>query len=81
MMFTKNIRLFMADRMHACFMRTTGFTCELCLPGYYKAGEIDDCHLCPCYKYGTESTVCGYSNKTLTCTQCKPGYAGALCER
>ncbi|XP_039520340.1 laminin subunit alpha-2-like, partial [Pimephales promelas] len=71
-----------------CRDHTIGPNCERCAPGYYgdaSRGTADDCRPCACPLLSPSnnfSPTCHVDGGgEVICDQCRPGYAGARCDR
>ncbi|XP_015337967.1 laminin subunit alpha-3 isoform X2 [Marmota marmota marmota] len=63
-----------------CQHNTAGDHCERCKEGHYGNAVHGSCRVCPCPHTNSFATGCVVSGANVRCA-CKPGYAGAQCER
>ncbi|KAM8849949.1 laminin subunit gamma-2 isoform 2-T2 [Spinachia spinachia] len=60
-----------------CLNKTTGSSCQDCIPGFYHQRATDACKPCDCDLQGSESRQCDDSGRC----RCRTGYEGLRCLR
>lgn len=60
-----------------CLNNTSGQSCEVCLPGFYRRRVTDACTPCNCDRLGAESSMCDESGRC----HCRLGFEGLQCQQ